>query len=692
MSWLTSAILVFVGVVGGIFARALWGRLHSGGATPADATYELIPQLIWFAKPTGDIEFFNRQWQTYTGIDIRHHLGRGWREVIHADDVPGLHAERDRAARVGRNFEFRARLRDSGGRYRWFFIQATPQKNERGEIIRWVGACTDIHALIAAESELKLNRDRLQMALSAGQMAAWEADLQTGEIARSENHDQLYGYDQRQGRWTFHDFLSAVHEDDQDRLYRSLSKHQALAASRRAPGDESFSAEFRVRWPDGRVRWLASRAQFQCLPNGEVVSLRGVLVDITGRKEAEASIAAAKETAEEASRAKSQFLANVSHELRTPLGAILGFQRMLRDPHLSKEERRQYLEIIERNGTTLMQLIDDLLDHSRLEAKSLSIERLPLNLNELIDDVMHVGGLKAEEKAVLLRVSRAPELPERIVSDSTRVRQILTNLIVNAIKFTERGEVRVEVSVAGTSGGQEVVFDIRDTGIGIGVEARETLFAPFRQGDATTTRRFGGTGLGLALSRDLARAMSGDVELVASEPGTGSWFRFRMPLEVASPIKAPNTRGMSVVQERLDGLRVLIVDDSPDNQLLMKRMLDRAGASVRIAANGLEAIHAAEEAEYDVILMDMQMPVLDGLTATKRLRASGYRRPIIALTAHALREEREKCLAAGCDEHVSKPVDFRRLKELLRRAHPEAVSAAAGDGQSRAGLRVESQS
>ncbi len=650
-------IIGFLGAAGGYAVRDLLARGETRWRKGGIELVDHIPQLVWVSDASGRVEYFNRRWTEYAGIESREDLGRAWRTLVHPDDLPGLRTESDRTSREGVAYEHRCRMRGKDGRYRWFIIKSHPGKDAAGRVKRWFGTCIDIHDLIAAESELKLSRDRLQMALAAGKMAAWETDLATGEVARTESHDQLYGYDQRQARWTFHDFISALHEEDRERVVERIQRARGM------DGKDMFADEFRIRWPDGSVHWLASRAQYRRDRDGNAASVGGILVDITDIKRAEASLEAAKVAAEAASSAKSQFLANVSHELRTPLGAILGFQRMLRDATISGDERHQYLEIIERNGTALMQLIDDLLDHSRLEAKSLSIEKIAFELNELIDDVMQVGGLKAEEKGVLLRLTRDPAVPGRITSDPTRFRQVLGNLVVNAVKFTERGEVHVAV---GARDGAALVFDIRDTGIGISPNERQALFAPFQQGDAGTTRRFGGTGLGLALSRDLARAMGGDVELISSEKNRGTWFRITLPLEIPDEA-AVTARSAKPVREaaRLDGLRVLIVDDSADNQLLMKRMLDRAGAVVAVAGNGLEALRAAEGVDYDVVLMDMQMPVLDGLTATRRLRESGFRRPIVALTAHALREEREKCLAAGCDDHVSKPVDFGRLNELL---------------------------
>lgn len=641
----------------GFALSRLYTRLSARGERPqgdaASNVIDFVPQLVWISSASGSYEFLSRRWQEYTGINFQKTPGHDWHEVIHPEDLPGWRVELVRMIQEGQSCEFRCRIRDKHGLFRWFLVKSNPQRDSSGAVLRWFGSCTDIHDLIASDSELKLSRDRLQLALSAGRMAAWETDLKTGEVSRTESHDQIYGYDQRQARWTFHDFISAIHEDDRERVMGRISTSTS--------SDGLFSDEFRIVWPDGSIHWLASRAQYQFGVDGEVVSVRGVVIDISSLKEAEEMLAIAKSSAEDASRAKSQFLANVSHELRTPLGAILGFQRMLRDPGLSIDERRQYLEIIERNGTALMQLIDDLLDHSRLEAKSLPIERIEFGLPELIDDVLHLGGLKAEEKAVLLRLTRQGDVPERIVSDPTRMRQILSNLVVNAVKFTERGEISVEVSFDNG----RLRFDIRDSGIGISEEDKPDLFTPFQQGDASTTRRFGGTGLGLALSRDLARAMGGEVELVESVAGQGAWFRFVLPIELAVVSKTYSKTKSTSQADRLEGLKILIVDDSADNQLLMRRMLARAGAETATASNGREAIDAALADKFDFVLMDMQMPVLDGLTATKLLREGGYRRPIIALTAHALFAERQKCLAAGCDDHVSKPVDFRRLTDLL---------------------------
>jgi signal transduction histidine kinase len=369
--------------------------------------------------------------------------------------------------------------------------------------------------------------------------------------------------------------------------------------------------------------------------------------------------------AEAASRAKSSFLANMSHEIRTPLNAIMGFSDLLRDPDATELERSEYLATIRRNGTLLTQIIDDILDLSKVEAGKLSMERVPVSLPRLMAEVLVLMRMQAEPKGVKVASTASDEVPGLIETDPTRLKQVLLNIAGNAVKFTAQGHVDIALSWdARTS---QVVFLVTDTGRGIPAEHQANLFQPFTQADASTTRRFGGTGLGLVLSRRLAEALGGGLTLIASTPGAGSQFEVR--------IGAPNAKGRFSSPARpeaaaaatvngtaaLVGVKVLVVEDAADNQLLMRRVLTRSGAAVDIACDGVEGIRMAMSKDYDVVLMDMQMPVKDGLEATAELRQRGYTRPILAVSAAALVEEREHALQAGCDDHVTKPIDMRAL-------------------------------
>ncbi len=414
---------------------------------------------------------------------------------------------------------------------------------------------------------------------------------------------------------------------------------------------------------------------------GEPESCRVAVIfnDITERKNkeeklraSEAESLAAKESAEAASRSKSQFLANMSHEIRTPLGAILGYSEFLREPNLGHEERLAFIDTINRNGRDLAQLIDDILDLSKVEAGRIEIEKLRLSLPNLLTDVTTSLGVKAREKGLALTVLSDGTVPETIESDPTRLRQILLNVIGNAIKFTKQGSVTVTVKLLKRDDGRssQLAFFVKDTGHGIAPDEQDRLFSAFMQADASTTRKFGGTGLGLALSRVLARALGGDVLLSESVPGQGSTFVVsvevgRVETTRIIPLVGEYPQAATFDKGTLQGIKVLVAEDSLDNQLLITRILKRAGASVDLAENGADAIKQALGSDYDLVLMDMQMPVLDGFDATTELRRRGYKRPIIALTAHAMREEREKSLRAGCDDHLTKPVNFKHLVYIV---------------------------
>ena len=400
-----------------------------------------------------------------------------------------------------------------------------------------------------------------------------------------------------------------------------------------------------------------------------------VAADVTKYKEIEAELIQAKRAAESANAAKSSFLANMSHEIRTPVGAILGFSTLLSSSKMSAAERAETVEIINRNGKLLTNIIDDILDLSKVEAGKLEIETVEVPLEEIITDIKSLLNLKAQEKGVDLRIFVDKAVPETVKTDPLRLRQILLNVVGNAIKFTDHGTVDVNIQTETESVNQaKLIFTVHDTGRGITDDQASKLFTAFTQADASTTRQFGGTGLGLILSKKLANSLGGDVVLRTSTPGQGSIFVVSVNVSANKHVTLtpknirhkPNELSPNTAEKlRIDHLQVLLVDDSPDNQLLMSRYLASGGATVDTANNGQEAVEKALHKEYNVVLMDLQMPVMDGYSAVKELRRQHYTKPIIALTAHAMKEERKTCMNIGFDEHISKPVSREALIRVV---------------------------
>ena len=393
--------------------------------------------------------------------------------------------------------------------------------------------------------------------------------------------------------------------------------------------------------------------------------------DISERKTFEKDIRESRDLAEKANSAKSAFLANMSHEIRSPLGAIMGFATLLKDPGLVREELLNFAGIIERNSHHVLRIVDDILDLSKVEAGKMLIEHIVFSLSDLLADFTSLMALKARDKGVDFHLEMSSSIPECIYSDPTRLRQILTNIVGNAIKFTERGQVRMSVRYHD----RQLHFSVRDTGVGLSQEQARRLFRAFHQSDSSTTRKFGGTGLGLVLTRRLAEAMGGFFDLQSSEVGVGSIFAASIKIDPklgTDMVDSVGVNGVATTSANhdpaprpLQGMKILVIEDSPDNRALFEIMLTGLGATVDLANDGLDGVKAALGEKYDVVLCDVQMPRMDGYEAVRELTARGYPVPIVALTAHAMKEERERAIAAGFSDFLSKPVQKDALIKVL---------------------------
>lgn len=420
-----------------------------------------------------------------------------------------------------------------------------------------------------------------------------------------------------------------------------------------------------------------------------VIGVVTLVTDITDRKRTENELRLAKEAADSANRTKTQFVANISHEIRTPLSAILGFAEMMFDAKQTVSERMNCIARIRHNVKNLTALIEDLLDLSKVEAGKFEIAPTEFLLLPELAEVTTLLQNQILRKGLGLKILFKGPIPKTITSDPTRLRQILINVVGNAIKFTERGTITLTTwfDSQHASGKVFFCFDIHDTGPGIATDQRETIFEPFAQIDSSVSRRFGGTGLGLNLSRRLARILGGDVILAESHPGKGSVFRVLVdPGDITgvplmenlseSDLHAKQLTQLHARPTSLGGMRVLLVEDGQDNRFLINHFLRSSGAEVDAAINGMEGAELATKNSYDLILMDIQMPILDGYQTTTKLRAEGVQTPIIALTAHAMKGEKQRCFDVGCNAYLSKPIDANTLVEMVSRYRPKKMASA----------------
>jgi len=481
-------------------------------------------------------------------------------------------------------------------------------------------------------------------------------------------------------------WMSVIHPED----CQSFGTKWSAALSR----GKEFSAEYRVLTPKGASRWVRCRATALHDEDEDITGYVGTMEDITEAKQAEVEMQRAMEAAEATSRSKSEFLANMSHEIRTPMTAILGYAELLLRQNLEETERLNCLTTIRRNGQHLLNVINDILDISKIEAGKMTVERIGCSPGQILADIGMLMRGRAWEKGLGFELQFAGPIPAMIQSDPTRLRQVLMNLVGNAIKFTQSGGIKMVASVDSKDTSDPLLkVEVVDTGIGLTIEQRMRLLKPFTQADTSTTRKFGGTGLGLAISMKLSEMLGGGIA-IKSTPGKGSAFTVSVktgPLfgvaMYRSPEEAPDATPAAVPVEniKLKG-RVLLAEDGVDNQDLISFHLRDAGLEVEVVPDGLQAYEAAVKSmrigvPFDVILMDMQMPEMDGYTATRRLRNDGYVRPIVALTAHAMGGDKQKCIAAGCSDYVTKPIEWDRLLTMLQQFLQKMGVVSTGEGR-----------
>jgi PAS domain S-box-containing protein len=540
------------------------------GADRYNFLADTVPQIIWTARPDGCFDYYNKAWFDYTGLTLEETKDWGWGAVVHPDDLPACIDRWTLSCTTGNDYEVEYRFkRASDGSYRWHLGRALAMRDEQGQIVQWVGTCTDI-------DDTKRSKERLQA-----------------------TNDEL------------------------------------------------------------GVRVLERTSELH----------------------------AAKDAAEAANRAKSEFLANMSHEIRTPMNGVIGMTGLLLDTSLTAQQQ-EFAETIQFSGEALLTIVNDILDFSKIEAGKLDLEIADIDLGHMMRGVLELLMGTAKSKNLELHGSIDPDVPTGLRGDGGRLRQVLINLIGNAIKFTPSGEVMLRISVdRQTAGTASIRFRVTDSGIGIDAETQARLFHAFTQADGSTTRRYGGTGLGLAICKQLVEKMHGDIG-VESSAGAGStfWFTVELPKQskdIAAIAPADTKMRLSGFQtaadrtgDSLQPRRVLIAEDNAVNRFIATAQLKKLGYAVDSVSNGLEALDAFDRIPYDIILMDCQMPELDGYETTRRLRNRGAHYPyIIAMTANAMQGDRELCLAAGMDNYISKPTRVADLKAALAEAAAPAGQA-----------------
>ncbi|MBK7000473.1 MAG: PAS domain S-box protein [Rhodoferax sp.] len=622
-------------------------------------------------------------WEWYVGKD-ENYLSPRWKNFLGYEDheMPNVqasffnHIHPDDASRVAEavrrhleertTYEIEHRLRCKNGEYRWFSSRGKATWDEKGQLISMAGSITDITARKQAEEELRTSRENLQSILETSLDGYWQVDLQGRLTDVNAAACAMLGYTKPEMLGLRVTDITVI--DNEEGVKARIEKIMET-------GGDRF--ESRHRRKDGNE--LDVEVSINLVPSIQRVSV--FVRDITGSKATEKSLIAARNEAERANVAKSLFLALVSHDLRTPMNGVLGMLELVLDTSLSAEQKG-CLDVAQSSAQSMVALLNDILDMSKMESGKMALEQVPFDIKRLLSETVQSLSISARKKGLNLFYHIDERVPSHLMGDPTRLRQVITNLIGNAIKFTQQGHIVLKVAIeqSGTNG-ITLGFIIQDTGIGIAPENQLSIFDAFTQADASTSRQFGGTGLGLAICRQLVALMGGNI-CVESQIGRGSAFLFTAQFLLAKE-NVSNEEGSASPTEFSYGTRtgtslsILLAEDVTANQKFFMTVLAKAGHSVMLAQDGEEAIAHAKASHFDVILMDIGMPLVDGFEATKAIRAYGIGTPIIALTAHVIPGFRDQCVAAGMSDYLSKPVKSRDLLNKIMELHANFSTRAS---------------
>ncbi len=630
--------------------------------------------IVSIANLAGEIIYANNKFCEISGYSRAELMGQTY-DILRSGLQPdSIHQDLDRTLSQGLVWHGEICNRAKDGAIFWVNATLVPVRNESGKPTSFIAIRTDITAQKQMESTIRQAEERLLRITNAVPGVVYRCEVLNGRTQYtfvSERLSEIRGMNREALLADGSISARQIVEEDRQRCIDGVLE----AAAKRQP----WLDEYRIAMPDGSLRWLRGeiRPEPELARNGATV-FTGIWQDVSESKRASEELRVAKEQAEIANRLKSDFLANMSHEIRSPMNGVIGMTELVLDTDLTTQQR-EYLGIVKSSSESLLTIINDILDFSKIEAGKLSFEHIPFDLKNVVEDCVRPLLLRAENKGIALTCDVAPDVPRALLGDPGRLRQVLLNLIGNAIKFTNQGTVSVQVNridsrrANGVGGG--VHFAVADSGIGIPPESLETIFDPFSQQDSSTTRKFGGTGLGLTISRRLVEALGGRI-WVESEVGKGSTFHFSAQFSLDNPVQVETSAGAlegaaggnASTNASEKSLDVLLVEDNPINQKLAMTLLENWGHKVTLAENGQLALDALARRRFDIVLMDMMMPVMDGIQATQQFRASelGPRTPIIAMTANAMRGDRERCLEAGMDGYMSKPIKSTELRKLVQ--------------------------
>lgn len=648
------------------------GALQSSESRLRGITDSALDAIVMM-DPHGTITYWNPAAETIFGYERNEALGSNLHQLLMPEHYLESHQRAfDKFLRtgqgnaIGKVLDLRSRRKGGEEIVVSLSLSALSLNNE------WhaIGIVRDITSRRQAEEALQQNEEKFRQLAENIREAFWMMDAEGKEMLYvSPAYEQIWGRTCQSLYESPMNWSEAIHPQDREMAHRTFLDQLK---------GEIVDSVYRISTPDGSEKWIRDRAFPIRDQNGLIVRVAGIAEDITERKRFEDELIQARADADAANLAKSRFLANMSHEIRTPMNGVIGMNQLLLDTVLTAEQRR-YVEVAQTSGRTLLALIDDILDLSKIEAGKITLEERSFEPRITIDEVVQILSVQTSQKGLYFESHVSDEIPAKVNGDTHRLRQILTNLCANAIKFTSRGGVTLNVTADNVSPERVTArFSITDSGIGIPSDRLPKLFSPFTQVDASTTRKFGGTGLGLAISKQLVEMMGGSIG-VDSQAGHGSTFWFTtvfdsVNLELPDQTPARQMESPKLANASGHGERILVAEDNSTNREVIVGQLKKLGYIAETVRNGVEAVEAVRSGTFDLVLMDCEMPEMDGYEATRRIRQGNQKHiPIVALTANAMSSDKERCIEAGMDDYLAKPVDPPELSCVLARRIPQAT-------------------